>query len=115
MNECCKTSCEVLKEYDPQPLNKDGSIRWFLYRWDDGKKGQRILVQCKECRSLYLVQRYRLNKFSVLSDNVFEDWYSVESEQQADFLNRTYTGVQLERKFREVYSTQYNTGGMSDE
>ena len=45
--KCCeeKENIEIIKEYDPQPNNKDGSIRWFLYRWDDGKKGVRRLVR----------------------------------------------------------------------
>ena len=45
-----------IKEYDPMPKNPDGSIRWFLYRWDDGKNRDRHLARCRECGSLYLVQ-----------------------------------------------------------
>ena len=30
--KCCekKENIELIKEYDPQPKNKDGSIRWFF-------------------------------------------------------------------------------------
>lgn len=59
-----KEKIESIKEYDPQPKNKDGSIRWLLYRWNDGKKGVRRLVRCRQCGSLYLVQAYHMNKFS---------------------------------------------------
>ena len=46
------------------PKNPDGSIRCFLYRWDDGKNGTRHLARCRECGSLYLVQAYHIHKFS---------------------------------------------------
>lgn len=87
---------EVIKEYDPQPKNKDGSIRWFLYRWDDGKQGVRRLVKCKNCGASYLVQTYHLHKFSPYKDISYEDWYFIESEKEADISNRDYTGVQWE-------------------
>lgn len=69
-----------------------GSIRGFLYRWDDGK-GAYFLVQC-----------YKLNKFSLNADTLYEDWYAVESEKQADKFNREYSSPQLERKYKAVYT-----------
>ncbi|MBQ7999800.1 MAG: hypothetical protein IJ298_01115 [Ruminococcus sp.] len=86
----------AIKEYDPMPKNPDGSIRWFLYRWDDGKNGVRRLARCRICGALYLVQAYHLHKFSAQKNILFEDYYLVKDEQQADYLNRTYTGIQLE-------------------
>lgn len=102
--DCCKQkeNVKIIKEYDPQPKNKNGSIRWFLYRWDDGKSGVRRLVCCEGCGALYLVQAYHLHKFSEYKDTLFEDWYLVESEKQADDLNRNYTGIQLEHKLTPV-------------
>ena len=110
--KCCeeKGNIENIKEYDPQPKNKDGSIRWFLYRWDDGKKGVRRLVRCRQCGSLYLVQAYHLNKFSEYKDTLFEDYYSVESIHQADYINRTCTGLQLEHTRTPKFSYQVNKG-----
>ena len=105
MNECCKSTCEHIKKYDPQPKNSDGSIKWFLYRWDDGKNGYRKLVRCRVCESMYLVQCYKLNKFSENADVLYEDWYAVDDEAQADWLNRKYTGIQLEHKMKDVYRT----------
>ncbi len=49
------------------------------------------------------MQCYRLNKFSDNSDKEYEDWYPVDDEAQADFLNRKYTGTELEHKMKEVY------------
>ena len=103
-----KENIEIIKEYDPQPKNRNGSIRWFLYRWDDGKNGIRRLVQCRQCGLLYLEQAYHLNKFSEYKDTLFEDYYSVESIHQADHLNRTCTGLQLEHTLTPAFSHQVN-------
>lgn len=111
MNNCCKNNCKLIKRYDPKPKNSDGSIKWFLYRWDDGKNGYRKLVRCKKCGRFYLVQCYRLNKFSDNSDIQYEDWYPVEDEAEADLLNRKYTGIELEHKMEEVYRSQSQFGG----
>lgn len=54
---------EVVKEYDPQPKNKDGSVRWFLYRWDDGKNGVRRLARCKHCGSFFLFRHIIYTSF----------------------------------------------------
>lgn len=111
--DCClqKDNIKIIKEYDPQPKNKDGSIRWFLYRWDDGKNGVRRLVRCQCCGRFFLIQAYRLNRFSRHLDTVFEDWYAVESERQADHLNRTYTGIQLEHKMTPAFHQERKSVG----
>ena len=93
---------DIVKEYDPQPKNKDGSIRWFLYRWDDGKNGVRRLARCKHCGCVFLIQAYRLNKFSEYADVQFEDWYPIGSEIEADYANQNYTGLQWELEHRPV-------------
>ena len=101
--KCCENEeFELIKKYDPKPKNPDGSIRWFLYRWDDGKNGYRKLVRCKHCGQYFLVQCYRLNQFAETSRNWHKDWYAVENELQADFLNHTYTGPQLERAYKKL-------------
>ena len=106
--KCCEDTenIETIKEYDPQPKNRNGSIRWFLYRWDDGKNGVRRLVRCRQCGSLYLLQAYHLNKFSEQKDTLFEDYYDVKSMHQADYLNRTCTGLQLETKMVPKFCSQ---------
>lgn len=92
----------IIKEYDPQPKNEDGSIRWFLYRWDDGKSGVRKLLKCKHCGCFYLVQAYHLHKFSEKANVQFEDWYPITDEKEADCVNQMYTGLQWEVKHRPV-------------
>ena len=113
MDTCCHEALnnEVIKEYDPQPKNKDGSIRRFLYRWDDGKNGVRRLVRCRCCGSFFLIQAYRLNRFSCHPNTVFEDWYAVENEPQADHLNRTYTGIQLEHIMTPAFRQEIKSEG----
>lgn len=106
---CSRSELQIIKEYDPMPKNSNGSIKFFLYRWDDGKSGKRSLVKCSVCGSFYLVQSYRLNKFLNQNDTLFEDYYFVNDEKSADFLNRNYTGCQLEKKlipsFKKVKET----------
>ena len=106
--KCCekRENLETIKEYDPQPKNKDGSIRWCLFRWDDGKNGVRRLVRCRKCGSLYLVQAYHLNKFSKRKDTLVEDYYAVIDAYHADYLNRTCTGLQLEKKMTPTFCYQ---------
>ena len=103
MHQCISSNFITVKTYDPMPKNPDGSIRWFLWRWDDGKQGCRRLVRCAQCGALFLVQSYRLNKFSQYRDILFEDFYAVTDEAHADRLNRTYTGIQLEHALKAAF------------
>lgn len=90
----------VIKEYDPQPKNEDGSTRWFLYRWDDGKSGVRRLIKCKKCGCFFLIQDYHLHKFSKNANVQYEDWYPIEGEIEADYANTKYTGLQWELRHK---------------
>ena len=101
---CCENETfDVIKEYDPMPKNQDGSIRWFLFCWDDGKNGVRKLVRCRGCGALYLLQAYHLNKFSAHRETLFEDYYPVQDEAEADFLNASYTGIELEHRRKPTF------------
>ena len=101
--KCCeREDFQLIKKYEPKPKNPDGSIYSFLYRWDDGKDGYRKLVKCKNCGTYFLVQCYTLNKFADNSDKIYEDWYLVENEQEADYINRTYTGIELEHRMEPI-------------
>ena len=106
MSCCQKEAFEIIKEYDPMPKGSDGSIRWFLFRWDDGKNGVRRLVRCKACGAWYLVQAYHLNQFSAQRETLFDDYYPVKDEREADHINRTYTGMQLEHSRKPKFQLQ---------
>ena len=106
MNCCGNEDFDIIKEYDLMPKNQDGSIRWFLFRWDDGKNGVRRLVRCRACGALEWVQAYHLHKFSEQRETLFEDYYSVEDEREADYINRTYTGIELEHRMKPILQLQ---------
>ena len=75
---CCeKEDFDFIKKYEPKPKNPDGSTRWFLFRWDDGKDGYRKLVKCAHCGKCFLVQCYKLSKFADSEGKIHEDWYEV--------------------------------------
>ncbi|MBQ8541638.1 MAG: hypothetical protein IJ435_09230 [Clostridia bacterium] len=99
---CEHKAFEIIKEYDPKPKNPDGSTRWFLFRWDDGKDGYRQLVKCKSCNAYFLVQCYRLSKFADGEGRMHRDWYAIRDEKDADVLNAKYTGMELERNFESA-------------
>ena len=103
MTHCCEENAELIKEYDPQPKNKDGSVRWYLFRWDDGMDGSRRLMKCRQCSACYLVQAYHLHQFSAQKQILFEDWYLAENERQADYWNKIYTGIQLNHTLKPVF------------
>lgn len=88
---------DLVKTYDPRPRNGDGSVRRFLYRWDDGKNGERRLVRCRHCGRFFLVQAYHLNKFSKFAEVLYEDWYPIGGEAEADWANEACTGPEWER------------------
>ncbi|MGN0350069.1 MAG: hypothetical protein ACI4ES_00330, partial [Roseburia sp.] len=98
---------EIIKTYPAKPKNKDGSIRWYLYRWDDGKDGYRFLARCKKDNKLYLVQKYKLVKLFQKPDTIYEDWYEVENERIADKINRELTGPEMERTQKPAFSRKY--------
>lgn len=105
---CCENEAfDVIKAYKSTPQNRDGSIRWFLFRWDDGKDGVRRLVRCRTCGALYLVQAYHPNPFSEWRETLFEDYYPVKDEREADYVNRTYTGIQLEHKMKPEFQLRH--------
>ena len=84
----------VIRQYNPRPKNQDGSVRWFLYRWDDGKSGMR--KQSVPGSGLSGEQ------VSISAAVWFEDWYPVKSETEADQINRIFTGPQWELRRKPV-------------
>ena len=68
----------------------------------DGRNGSRRLVRCRCCSTVYLIQSY----LSKCQDTLFEDWYEAKNQRQADYRNRTYTGIQLERILAPAFTLQ---------
>lgn len=77
-----------------------------LHTWDDGG---RYLARCETCGGLVLVQKSEFHSFSDLSDDsYYTDYFPVDSEAEAEELNRKYDGFAIEREFPERYLCMSN-------
>lgn len=70
-----------------------------LHTWDEG---ERILCRCKNCGGYVLIQMSEFHSFSG-NDSYYSDYFPVESEAEADELNRKYGGFEIESKFEGRY------------
>ncbi|MGM9637618.1 MAG: hypothetical protein ACI3YK_06505 [Eubacteriales bacterium] len=93
---------EIVKEYHPKPKNPDGSVRRYLYRWDDGKDGVRRLARCRLCGRTFLIQSYHLSQIADPEGILYEDWYDIDSEEEADLVNDAMTGLQYELRYKPI-------------
>lgn len=71
-----------------------------LHMWDDG--GRR-LMRCSRCGALFLYQRSEYHSFSDDGDDLYCDWFQVDSKAQADMLNQCASGFELETRYRGPY------------
>jgi hypothetical protein len=76
-----------------------------LYTWDDGC---RFLAKCGRCGGYILIQRSEYHSFSDDPDSYYTDFFPVSSPEEADELNRKYSGFAIEREFKERYLTETN-------
>lgn len=84
----------TIKEYGDCVKNPDGSIKHWLYVWDDG---HRSLFQCKKCGAYFI---YQSSEYHASEDSYYSDWYQVEDEQKAFMINDALDGDQLEREYK---------------
>lgn len=68
-----------------------------LHTWDEGG---RTLLRCNECGGYLLRQ---VSEFHGRGDSLYEDYFPVDSPEQAEELNRTLDGWQIEREFGRRY------------
>jgi hypothetical protein len=87
---------KIVEEYGDAYHNPDGSVKHYLYTWDDG---HRYLQQCRSCGAYFLVQVSEFHSFSGPDDSDYIDWYQVEDEGKAELLNRNLNGWQLESDY----------------
>ena len=75
-----------------------------LYVWDEGG---RHLSRCSVCGGLVLVQRSQANGFGDYDDVYYTDYFPVDSEAEAEFLNEHYSGFGIEDAWdgRKIYWT----------
>ena len=67
-----------------------------LHTWDEGC---RFLKRCPECDALVLCQ-YSNFHHPTGEDVCYEDYFSVDSRDEAAELNKKYDGFQLEKEFK---------------
>lgn len=84
---------EVIHDYG------DHAYGHYLYAWDEGK---RLLGKCKKCGGYILIQKSEFHSF-MGDDSYYTDYFPVDSEQEADKLNKKYDGYELEKKFPGKY------------
>ena len=74
----------------------------YLHTWDDG---YRVLVKCRSCGGYILIQSSEYHGFD---DDYYTDYFPVSSEEEADELNRKYSGYAIEFEFKEKYLRKTN-------
>lgn len=87
---------ELLIDYGGEYFYSDGSLRHRYYVWDDG---DRTLQRCKNCGALFLVQSDEYHGPD--SNDLYIDCFPVDSREQADQINREYSGFDLIRYYNE--------------
>jgi hypothetical protein len=68
-----------------------------LHTWDDGC---RILKRCPECDALVLCQYSEFHDFTGGHDKYYNDYFSVDSREEALALNEKYNGFQIEMEYK---------------
>lgn len=66
----------------------------FLHTWDDGG---RKLYRCRNCGGLILNQRSEYHGLE--DDDLYTDYFPVDSVQEAEQLNELYEGVAIEKEW----------------
>ena len=85
---------EVLINYGDEAYGK------CLHMRDDGS---RVLVRCKVCGGMILIQESEFHSFTDSSDSLYIDYFPVISAEEADSINRKWGGYELERLFQKRY------------
>jgi hypothetical protein len=84
---------EKVKNYGDAYLNRDGSVRHYLFTWDDGG---RMLQRCTKCGALFLVQ---FSEYHGPEDCYYSDWFQVDDEATAELINATWNGFVIESAY----------------
>lgn len=75
----------------------------WLHTWDDGK---RILGRCKSCGAYILCQRSEFHGME--DDDCYTDYFPVADAAEADALNRSCDGFEIERTFSRRHLLKTN-------
>ena len=91
----------------PVPVQEYGSSLYghSLHTWD---AGGRFLARCSACGGYILVQESEYHSFSDAPDDDYTDFFPVSSPEEADELNRKYSGSEIETAFPSRYLMRTN-------
>ncbi len=84
---------ERVKDYGDCVHLDDGTVLHWNYTWDDGG---RMLLRCRECGALLLLQSSEYHSFSDSPDGYYSDWIPAATEEEADLLNILLDVLELE-------------------
>lgn len=105
----------LVKDYGDNVTGGDQILHWN-HMWDDGG---RLLLRCKECGGLVLVQSSEFHSFTDSPDGYYEDWIPVASEEEAHLLNILLDALPMEnyscRHLRRNNGKCFWTGGEEPE
>ena len=97
--EHIKDNSEKITKYS------ESSYNYPLYTWDDG---YRMLLRCKECNSYILLQSSEFHSFYG-EDSYYKDYFPVSSIEEAEELNRKYSGSKIEKEFTDKWLSVSNS------
>lgn len=89
---------EIVKDYG------DYAFGHSLHTWDDGK---RMLARCKTCGGYILIQKSEFHAFSD-SDSYYTEYIPVDGADEAQKLNRRWSGSEIEARFPSRYLCMTN-------
>lgn len=83
-------------------INDRNNYKYPLYTWDNG---YRILMKCKKCGALILLQSSEFHSFND-EDSFYQSYFPVSSFEEANELNRKYD---LKKEFNREYLSVKNS------
>lgn len=84
---------EIIRDYGDQAYDH------YLHTWDDGK---RLLGKCRKCGGYLLIQKSEFHSFTG-HDSYYKDIFPVDSENEAEEMNKRFDGFEIEEKFPGTY------------
>ncbi len=96
---------EAREHMDLEIIQDFGSFAYghALYCWDDG---HRYLARCRRCGGYVLVQSSEFH--GAIDDDYYTDYFPVCGLDEADKLNRLYSGFAIEASFEKRYLMMTN-------
>ena len=100
---------EAIEHMDYEIVRDYGDYAYgnYLYTWDDGN---RLLARCKKCGGYILIQHSEFHS-AIGDDSYYTDYFPVDSEREAEELNKQYGGFAIEEEFPGKYII-YDDGGI---